>query len=124
MLCPSNIPLPPETQAALVEALTDDFHAARSEVLKELAALTNKSPNAFVVNKDFPPGYQASRLEVHEDQYGVRRPMIVYYNGQEGKAFSVPNTAAGSKLALKEIMMARMDGATVDPSWYQLFKSE
>jgi hypothetical protein len=106
-----------ELKSAILEAKTDAFAAAVVDVHEELGDLSRRQPNAYIYNKDLPPEYAATRIEIHSDEYGTPRPMIVTYAGSTGRGFTVPASTAGQRMALQMIMMH----GEVEPEWHALF---
>ncbi|MFM7280825.1 MAG: hypothetical protein ACKO32_03495 [Planctomycetia bacterium] len=110
--------LPKEVMDAILEAKTDAFHEALSGVLRELGTLAARNPNAYVHDQELPDEYSAIQFEVHADEFGERRPMIVSYTGKQGRGFAVPRNFAGRQLALQKIML---DDGDAEPEWYEFF---
>jgi hypothetical protein len=109
--------IPEHAQAIILEAKQAAFNDALTDLRKELGDLQLRSPNAFIHNKDLPASYVATRFEVHTDEFGERKAMIVNYSGSVGRGFTIPTSEAGRQLALQKIML---DGDSVDPAWFSL----
>jgi len=105
-----------EMKTAILEAKTSAFDVALGDVRKELGDLSRRQPNAYIFNKDLPPEYAATRFEIHADEYGTPRPMIVTYTGSSGRGFTVPANDTGRRFALQMIML----NGEVEPEWYTL----
>ncbi len=109
-----------ELKLALVDAANEKFSTSKESVLLELGDLKKRSPDAYTEIKSLPPDYQGTRFDVLEDKYGQRRAMIVVFNGSQGQAYAIPQTAAGKQFALDKIMMEQAEGTEPDPAWYEL----
>ncbi len=109
--------IPAEQQQAFLEATQTILDTAITEVRRELGDLTRRNPDLFIEVKDLPAGYSGIRFEVHADQFGERRPMLVTYQGSIGQGYTIPTTDAGRRLALQKILL---DGGEADGAWYTL----
>lgn len=113
----SNAHIPPEQEQAFLEASQTILDSALIEVRREMGDLTRRNPDAFVEVKGLPADYSGVRFEVHADQFGARRPMLVTYLGSVGQGYTIPTTDAGRRLALQKILL---DGGAADGAWYEL----
>lgn len=109
--------IPNEQQQAFLEATQTILDTALTEVRREMGDLTRRNPDAFIEVKGLPADYSGVRFEVHPDQFGERRPMLVTYQGPSGRGYRIPTSDAGRRLALQKILL---DGGATDGAWYEL----
>lgn len=107
----------PEQQRIFLEASHELLAEALAAVTTELGSLEKRIPDAFVAAPGLPVDYTGTRFEVHPNQLGERRPMLVRYNGSTGIGYAIPQTEAGRMFALQTIIA---EGQSADPAWFAL----